>query len=206
MNNNPSISFPVEGNRLLMYIRRAQITPAVLCMDILKNPGISQSLLVIFTLVLQHSQVHPMFSRALQYILKLISHSHGTPVPDIRHPSYSQGQPECLPRVWNSPEDDTSKFRLHILSDIPGGSQWLKYILQMMSICPGVFQTYAPDCWVHHCSFSISVHTSLRSIGFHYPCMSVCPPPATPCQTERWWWSEIDFCATIASKCISQVC
>ena len=59
------------------------------------------------------------------------NHSYGTPVPVIRDPSYSEGQPECPPMVWYSPEIDTSKFTLHILSDTPGGSQWLKYILLM---------------------------------------------------------------------------
>jgi len=47
-------------------------------------------------------------------------------------PSYSEGQQECPPRVWYSPEIDTSKFTLHILSDPPGGFQWLKYILLML--------------------------------------------------------------------------
>ena len=59
------------------------------------------------------------------------NHSHGTPVPVTRDPSYSEGWPECLPRVWYSPEIDASKFILHILSDSPGGCQWLKYILLM---------------------------------------------------------------------------
>jgi len=47
-------------------------------------------------------------------------------------PSYSEGWQECLPRVWYSPEIDTSKFALHILSDTPLGFQWLKYILLMV--------------------------------------------------------------------------
>ena len=55
-------------------------------------------------------------------------HSHGSPVPVIRDPTYSAGRPECPPRVWYSPEIDASKFTLHILSDTPGGSQWLQYI------------------------------------------------------------------------------
>jgi len=59
------------------------------------------------------------------------NHFHGTPVPVIRDPSYSEGQPECPPSVYYSPEIDTSKFILHILSDTPGGFQWLKYILLM---------------------------------------------------------------------------
>ena len=54
-----------------------------------------------------------------------------TPVPVIRDPSYSEGWPECPPRVWYSPEIDASKFTLHILSDTPGVFQRLKYILLM---------------------------------------------------------------------------
>ena len=60
------------------------------------------------------------------------NHSHGTPVPVIRDPSYFEGRPECPPTVWHSPEIDASMFTLHILSDTPGGSQWLNYILLMM--------------------------------------------------------------------------
>jgi len=59
------------------------------------------------------------------------NHFHGTRIAVIKDPSYSLGELECPPRVWNSPEIDTSKFTLHILSDTPGGSQWLKYILLM---------------------------------------------------------------------------
>jgi len=46
-------------------------------------------------------------------------------------PSYSEDRQECPPRVWYSPEIDASKFTLHILSDTPGGFQWLKHILLM---------------------------------------------------------------------------
>jgi len=62
------------------------------------------------------------------------NHSHGTPVPVIRDPSYSERRPECPPKVWYSPEIDASKFTLHILSDTPGGFQRLKYILLMSHI------------------------------------------------------------------------
>ena len=58
-------------------------------------------------------------------------HSHGTPVPVIRDPSYSEGRPECPHRVWYTPEIDAFNFTHHILSDTPGGSQRLKYILVM---------------------------------------------------------------------------
>jgi hypothetical protein len=45
--------------------------------------------------------------------------------------SYFEGRQECPPRVWYSPEIDASIFTLHILSDTPGGFQWLKYMLLM---------------------------------------------------------------------------
>jgi len=59
------------------------------------------------------------------------NHSHGTPVPVMRDPSYSEGRQECPPRVWCSPEIDASKFTLHILSDTRWGFQWQIYILLM---------------------------------------------------------------------------
>jgi len=49
--------------------------------------------------------------------------------PFIRCSSCSEGQPEYTSKVWYFPENDTSKLTLHILSDTPGGSQWLSYIL-----------------------------------------------------------------------------
>jgi hypothetical protein len=42
---------------------------------------------------------------------------------------------------------------------------------EMMSIYPKVFQTYTPR----------------RSVHLRYRCISVRPPPASPCQTE-WRW------------------
>jgi len=121
---------------------KSQITPAVLRMNIYTNPGISQSLFVISALVHRHFQVHPKFSPALRHVPKLItitpmvllyqsSEIEVTPVPVIRDPSYSEGRPECPPRVWYSPDIDASKFTLHILSDTPGVFQRLKYILLM---------------------------------------------------------------------------
>jgi len=56
----------------------------------------------------------------------------GAPRLVVGAPSYSEGRQECPPRVWYSPEIDTSKFTLHILSDTPGGFQWLKYIVLML--------------------------------------------------------------------------
>jgi len=69
--------------------------------------------------------------------------SHGATIPVIRDPSYSDGQPEYPSRVWFSPEFDASKFTLRLLSDTPGGSQWLKYILQMMPYFSNSVSTFA---------------------------------------------------------------
>jgi len=59
------------------------------------------------------------------------NHSHGTPIAVISDSSYSEGRAESPPMVWSSPAIEASKFTLHILSDTPGGFQWLKYILLM---------------------------------------------------------------------------
>jgi len=72
-----------------------------------------------------------VLSGALRCSQTYHNHSHGTRVPVIRDPSYSQSRPECPPRVWYSPEIDASKFALHILSDTPGGFQRLRYIVLM---------------------------------------------------------------------------
>jgi len=62
----------------------------------------------------------------------------GAPRPVASAPSYSEGRQECPPRVWYSPEIAASKFTLHILSDTPGGLQWLNYILLMYErLIPG---------------------------------------------------------------------
>ena len=60
----------------------------------------------------------------------------GAPRPVVGTPSYSEGRQECPPRVSYSPAIDASKFTLHILSDTPGGFQWLKFILQMNQCIP----------------------------------------------------------------------
>jgi hypothetical protein len=78
--------------------------------------------------------------------------SHGAPVPVIRDPSYSNGQPECPPMVWFSPEIDASKFTLRLLSDTPGGSQRLKCILLMHvadSVEQGNLSHALPHCFIH---------------------------------------------------------
>ena len=114
-------------------------------MIIQKNPGISQSLFVIPALVRRHSHIHPKFSPVLRRALKLITITPiillyqswkipVIPVSVISDPSYSEGLPEYSPRVWYAPEIDDSKFPLHILSDIPGAFQRLKYISLMLSV------------------------------------------------------------------------
>ena len=65
--------------------------------------------------------------------------------------------------------------------------QYISYN-EMMSMYPRVSQIYIPTC----------------SVGLRYPSISVCPPPASPCQTEWQWWWETDFPATMGSKCISK--
>jgi len=83
----------------------------------------------------RRSQVLPcapkVLSRAPRCSQTYHNHCHGTPGPVIRDPSYPEGRLECPPRVWYSPEIDASKFSLHILSDTPGGLEWLQYILLM---------------------------------------------------------------------------
>jgi len=95
--------------------------PAVLRLNIHKNPA-SHTFSLGFPHWLGDS---PRCSQSLH------NHSHGAHGPVIRDPSYSEVLRECPPRSWYSPEIDTSKFTLHILSDTPGGSQRLKYILLM---------------------------------------------------------------------------
>jgi len=56
----------------------------------------------------------------------------GAPRHVVSAPRYSEARQECPPRLWYSPEIDASKFTLQILSDTPGGFQWLKYILLML--------------------------------------------------------------------------
>jgi len=76
-------------------------------------------------------EVLPDLSPALPGLLSALP---GAPRLVASAPSYSEGLQECPPRVWSSPEIDASKFTLHILSDTPGGFQWVKYILLMLVI------------------------------------------------------------------------
>jgi len=95
-----------------------------------------------------------VLSGALRCSQTYHSLAHGTSVPVIRDPRYYEGRPECPPRVWYSPEIDTYKFTLHILSDTPGGFQWLKYILlmvqQSVTLCNGfnIWSMFFWSIWV----------------------------------------------------------
>ena len=84
----------------------------------------------------QHSQVLPGARKVLcgapRCSQTYHNHSYSTPAPVITDPSDSEGQPECPPRVWSSPEINASKFTLHILSDTPGGSHRLNDIVLML--------------------------------------------------------------------------
>jgi len=120
MNNNLCI---IRGgySHCLCTSGESQIPPAVLRMNIHKNLA-SLTVSLGFPHWLGNS---PRYSHTFHNC------SHSAPIPVIRDPSYSEGQPECPPRVLYSREIDASKFTLHILSDTPGGSQRLKYILLM---------------------------------------------------------------------------
>jgi len=110
--------------RVFLLLVYSQISPAVLRVNIPKNPA-SLRVSLGFPHWLGDS---PRGSQTSH------DRSHGAPVPVIRDRSYSDGRPECPPRVWFSPEIDASKFTLRLLSDTPGGSQWLKYTLLMQSV------------------------------------------------------------------------
>jgi len=111
-------------------------------MNIYNIFDISQSSFVISTLVWRCSQGHPKISLVLRRVPKLITITPTvllyqsldipvTPVHDHWYHCYSEGWPECPPRVWHTPETDSSKYILHILADAPGGFQWPKNILLM---------------------------------------------------------------------------
>jgi len=119
----------------------------------------------------RRSQAYPGRSQVLPGASKVLSsaprysqtyhhHSHGTPVAVIRDPSYSEGRLECPPRVWYSPEIDSSKFTFHILSDTPGVFQWLKYILLMS--CDYLFSNR-----------NISRHLVSQCVSQLYYCLTV---------------------------------
>jgi len=72
-------------------------------------------------------------------------------------------------------------------------------VFWMMRWCP-----YTPQCSVHLCYAMISVRVPLcGSLWLHFPHISVCPPPVSPCETKWHRW-EMDCLATMVSKCISK--
>jgi len=80
-----------------------------------------------------------------------------TPEEVIRNPRYSESRPECPPGVWYSPQINASKFTLQIVSDSPGGFQWLKYIL--------LIELVLVEVHLYHCTSSVSANTLLCHLG-----------------------------------------
>ena len=118
----------------------SQIMPAVLWLNIHKNPA-----------YLRVSMGFPYWlGDSPRCCQTSHNHSHGAPVPVIWDPSYSDRRPECPPRVWFSPEIDTSKFTLHLLLDTPGGSQCVKYILLMLVYWMCKTENRWPSVDAHH--------------------------------------------------------
>jgi len=77
-------------------------------------------------------QVHLKFSPVLRGDFKLNTiTSMGLLYQSSEILGYSNGRPECPPRVQYSPEIDASKFTFHTFSDTAGGVQWLRFILLM---------------------------------------------------------------------------
>jgi len=154
MNNNPCIIFAVEGHRLLVYIRRVSDHA---CSPLNQYPSeprhLSEFACDSNVGLATRPGAPKVLSDAPTCSQTYHNQSHGTPVPVIRDPSYSRGRPECPPNVWYSPQIDASKFTLHILSDTPGGSHWLKYILLMAGKERGKVRQHATSdrfgraCW-----------------------------------------------------------
>jgi len=107
------------------------------------------------------------------------NHSHGSPVPVWRDPSYSKRRPECPPRVCFTPDMDASMFTLHILSDTAGGYHPLKYLLLMDRV---KLEMHSEDVieWDWRCSwrpwlFKFGGH-NWTSLDIHVEAAS------------EWWW------------------
>jgi len=115
----------------------------------------------------QRTQQHPVapnvFFNTLRCSQTYQNHSKSTSVPVIRDLSYSERQPEYPCMVWYSPDIDPSKFTLHILSDTPGGSQWLECILLRTDITASLF---------------VDVHQSKPKLTFSldYDCFIIVSP------------------------------
>jgi hypothetical protein len=112
----------------------------------------------------RRSQVLPdvrkVLSGAIRCSQTYLKHSYGTPVPVIRDLSYSAGWPECPPTAWYTPDIDTSKFTLHILSDTSAGSQRLKYILLMSELV----RSQPPSASLSSLNLPLQLHLHTRSI------------------------------------------
>jgi len=106
--------------------------------------------------------------------------SHGAPVPVIRDCSYSNARPACPPRVWFSPQVDPFKYTLRLLSDTPGGSQWLTYILLMCSFS----QTVQKNALVDHGGFPLRLALNWSFSTVHTPavCYIIIWQPSTSIQ------------------------
>jgi len=183
MNNNPCIIFAVEGNRLLVYTQRVLDNA---CSPPNEYPWEPRHLSDCVWDSRVGSVTLPgapkVLSGTLMSSQSYHNHSHSSPVPVMRDPSYSQGRLECPPRVWYSPEIDASKFTLHILSDTPGDSQWLKYILLMKFHWEQLWpkRTILSDC-------DMQMHHAARRIGWR-ECGIVCN------RTNGKWpciWSDV---------------
>jgi len=130
-----SSSYDFQAHQQHSHRRCRFSQTALLWFEVLPDllPGLPGLSLVLPRFLLAHPGLLPAFpgaprctkvlSGAPRYSQTYYNHSHCTPVPVIRDHSYDEGQQECPPRVWYSPEIDASKFTLHILSDPPGGSQ-----------------------------------------------------------------------------------
>jgi len=134
MNNNLGIIFAVECNLLLVYIQRVLLTACCplnwypeeprhfsewvwdSCIESAAGQGGSNALFSAPT-------CSPTY----------YNHSHCGSIAVTTDPSYSEGMPDCPPRVRVSLETDTSKFTLHLLSHTPGGFQWQIYILLIVT-------------------------------------------------------------------------
>jgi len=122
----------------------------------------SQTALLWFEVLRDMLPALPGLSLALPGAPRLVI---GSPRLVTGAPSYSEGRQEYPPRVWYSPEIDASKFTLHILSDTPGGFQWLKYILLLKrSWAVGILCNFlASSSLLSSKSFAVFVISNARS-------------------------------------------
>jgi hypothetical protein len=150
MNNNPCIIFAIEGNRFLVDILW-RVAENICCPpnEYLYEPWHLSEFVCDFRIgSLTRSGAPKVLSCAPTCSQTYHIHSHGTPGPVIRDPSYSEGRLEYPPRIRYSAEIDASKFTLHILSDTPGVFQRVKYILLMLTtftLRPECSDIYAPS-------------------------------------------------------------